>query len=377
MHPARVKIAARGAKILRPSAPGAASTIMKAVILAGGEGTRLRPLTLSIPKPVAPVVDRPLLRHQLDLLAGAGVSEVVFSVAYHPEQVEAVFGDGHDFGIRIRYAVESTPLGTGGAVKNAEPLLDERTIVLNGDVLMDLDLASVVARHEAAHAAASIVLTPVRNPAAYGLVETDLEGRVLRFVEKPRPEQIRTNTINAGVYVLETPVLELMPSGVRYSIERGFFPALLERGDRVLGPVHEGYWIDIGTPQKYLQVHRDILARRFPVELDGEPRAGGWIHKDAAVAEGAALEAPFYVGPGCRVEPGAHLGPDAVLVAHVQVAAGARVRDSVIWRGATIGPEAEVAESLVGPGVVLGRRSRLVGGLLGEGSVLSDYSRDS
>jgi len=350
---------------------------MKAVILAGGEGTRLRPLTLSIPKPVAPVVDRPFLRHQLDLLSGAGVSEVVFSVAYRPEQVEAVFGDGRDFGIRIRYAIESTPLGTGGAVKNAEPLLDERTIVLNGDVMMDRDMASIEARNEAASAAASIVPTPVPNPAEYGLVETDLDGRVLRFVEKPRPEQIRTNTINAGVYVLETPMLELMPPGVQYSIERGFFPSLLERGDRVLGPVHEGYWIDIGTPQKYLQVHRDILARRFPVELDGEPRGGGWIHADAIVAKQAVLEAPFYVGPGCQVEPAAHLGPDAVLVSDVTVAPGARVRDSVIWRGGRVGPDAEVAGSLVGLGVVLGRKSRLEGALLGEGSVLSDYSRTS
>jgi NDP-sugar pyrophosphorylase family protein len=348
---------------------------MRAVILAGGEGTRLRPLTLSVPKPVAPVVDRPFLRHQLDLLVGAGVSEVVFSVAYQPQQVEAVFGDGQQLGVHIRYAVESTPLGTGGAVKNAEPFLDERTIVLNGDVLMDLDLGAIVARHEGAGAAASIVLTPVRNPAAYGLVETDLDGQVLRFVEKPRPEQIRTNTINAGVYVLETRVLDLMPPGVHYSIERGFFPSLLERGDRVLGPVHEGYWIDIGTPQKYLQVHRDILARRFEVTLDGEPRAGGWIHEEATVPAEAVLEAPFYVGPGCEVEPGAHLGPDAVLVADVAVASGARVRDSVVWRGAKIGPESEVAGSLLGPGVGLGRKCRLEGALLGEGSVLSDYSR--
>ena len=348
---------------------------MKAVILAGGEGTRLRPLTLSIPKPVAPVVDRPFLRHQLDLLAGAGVSEVVFSVAYHPEQVEAVFGDGRGFGVRIRYAVEETPLGTGGAVKNAEPFLDERVLVLNGDILADLDLAAVVARHEAEGAAATIVLTPVSNPAAYGLVETNLEGRVLRFVEKPEPAQIRANTINAGIYILERRVLELMPPGEKYSIERQFFPALLERGDRVLGPVHEGYWIDIGTPEKYLQVHRDILAGRFPVALDGAPRGGGWIHAEAVVAAEAVLEPPFYLGPGSRVEAGVHLGPDAVLVADVAVAAGARVRDSVLWRGVVVGPDAEITGSLLGPGVRLGRKARLDGALLGEGTVLSDFSR--
>jgi NDP-sugar pyrophosphorylase family protein len=350
---------------------------MKAVILAGGEGTRLRPLTLSIPKPVVPVVDRPFLRHQIDLLTAAGVTEIVFSVAYHPEKIEAVFGDGAAFGVKIRYAVEETPLGTGGAVKNAEALLDDRVVVLNGDVLADFDLPSILARHEARRAAASIVLTPVANPSAYGVVETDIEGRVQRFVEKPPPDQIRANTINAGVYVLETRVLDLMPTGVKHSIERQFFPALLERGDTVLGPVHEGYWIDIGTPAKYLQVHRDILAGRFPVSLDGADRGGGWIHPDGDVADTAVLVPPFYIGPGCQVGGDAHVGPDAVLVASVAVEPRAVVRDSVLWPGAIVGPEAEVAGSLLGPGVRVGRSARLEGALLGEGSVLSDYARNS
>ena len=277
---------------------------MKAVILAGGEGTRLRPLTLTTPKPVVPVVDRPFLRHQLDLLARAGVREVVFSVAYRPERVEAVFGDGSAFGVRIRYAVEDTPLGTGGAVRNALPLLDERTIVLNGDVLTDVDLAAVVARHEAEGASATILLTPVPNPAAYGLVETDPDGRVRRFLEKPRPEQITTNTINAGIYVLETRVLDLMPEGVNYSIERGFFPALLARGDRVLGPVHRGYWIDIGTPDKYLQVHRDILNRRFPVRPGrGAPRRGLRPPDRARVGGGAPRRALLRRARDARSRP--------------------------------------------------------------------------
>jgi mannose-1-phosphate guanylyltransferase len=348
---------------------------MKAVILAGGEGTRLRPLTLTLPKPVVPVVDRPFLRHQLDLLAGAGVREVVFSVAYRPERVEAVFGDGSAFGLHIRYAVEDVPLGTGGAVRNALPLLDERTIVLNGDVLSDVDLGEIVARHEAGGAAATILLAPVPNPAAFGLVETDPEGRVRRFIEKPRPEEITTNNINAGVYVLETRILELMPGGVNYSIERGFFPALLARGDRVMGPVHRGYWIDIGTPEKYLQVHRDILNRRFPVPLDGVARAEGFVHTTARVSEDALLDGHFYVGPGCEVEAGARLGPDAVLVADVRVRKGAYLRDSVLWRGVEAGPDCEVQGSLVGPGIRLGRSSVLRDVVLGEGSVVSDYSR--
>jgi mannose-1-phosphate guanylyltransferase len=348
---------------------------MKAVILAGGEGTRLRPLTLSTPKPVAPVVDRPFLRHQLDLLSRAGVHEVVFSVAYRPERVQAVFGDGSDFGMHIRYAVEDTPLGTGGAVRNALDHLDERTIVLNGDVLTDVDLGSVLERHRRASASATILLTPVPNPEAYGLVETDGSGRVRRFLEKPRPEQITTRNINAGIYVLETHVLELMPPGVNLSIERFFFPALLERGDVVLGPVHRGYWIDIGTPEKYLQVHRDILNRRFPVPLDGVPRADGTVHPSARVSDEALLDGHFYVGPGCEVAAGARLGPDAVLVAEVTIEPGAYVRDSVFWRGASAGRDCDVEGSLVGPGVRLGHSSVLRHTALGEGSVLSDFSR--
>jgi NDP-sugar pyrophosphorylase family protein len=322
---------------------------MRAVILAGGEGTRLRPLTLSTPKPVVPVVDRPFLRHQLELLARAGVREVVFSVAYRPERVEAVFGDGRALGMTIRYAVEDTPLGTGGAVRHALPLLDERTVVMNGDVLTDVDLAALVSRHVAEQAAATILLTPVTNPAAYGLVETDARSRVLRFLEKPKPHEITTDTINAGIYVLETRVIDLMPPGVSYSIERGFFPALLARGDLVLGPVHRGYWIDIGTPEKYLQVHRDILRGRFPVALEAHQLQGGFVAAGARVAEGAQLDAPFFLGPRCEVEAGARLGPDAVLVSDVRVRAGAVVRDSVLWAGVEAAENATIETCLLGP----------------------------
>ncbi len=349
--------------------------VMRAVILAGGEGTRLRPLTLSTPKPVVPVVDRPFLRHQLDLLGKAGVREVVFSVAYRPERVEAVFGDGSALGVRIRYAVEDTPLGTGGAVRNALDMLDERTVVMNGDVLTDVDLASLVERHVAAGASASILLTPVPNPAAYGLVETDAGGRVLRFREKPKPEEITTDTINAGIYVLETRVLDLIPPGVNHSIERGFFPALLARGDLVLGPVHRGYWIDIGTPAKYLQVHQDILSGRFPVALQAERVRGGFVAPGARIDAAARLEPPFYVGPECEVEAGACLGPDAVLTGGVRVRAGASVKLSVLWPGAEASEGSSVENSLVGPGVRIGRHAQVRGALLGEGSVVSDHSR--
>jgi NDP-sugar pyrophosphorylase family protein len=350
---------------------------MKAVILAGGEGTRLRPLTLNRPKPVVPVVDRPFLRHQLDLLATVGVSEIVFSVAYQPERIQAVFGDGSSLGRRIHYAVEETPLGTGGAVKNAESHLDDTTIVFNGDVLTDVDLPAVVRSHRESGAKATLVLTPVPNPSAYGLVETDASGRVQSFIEKPSdPSQITTDTINAGIYVLDTATLALMPSGQNHSIERAFFPALLRRGDLVRAWVHRGYWIDIGTPEKYLQVHRDILQKRFPVVLEGTARDGGWVHPEAHVDEGAQLEGPFYVGPGCHLDAGAHVGPDAVLTRDVTVAAGARVHDSVVWEGCTLAPSASVEGALLAARVAVGPCARLApGAVLGEGTRISDHSR--
>ena len=349
---------------------------VKAVILAGGEGTRLRPLTLSLPKPVVPVVDRPFLRHQLDLLGQAGVTEVIFSVAYRPEKVQAIFGDGSALGKKIRYAVEPTPLGTGGAVKNAERYLDDVTVVLNGDVLTDVDLASVVRAHREKGAAATLVLFPVPDPAAYGLVETDAGGRVRRFIEKPPPDQITTDTINAGIYVLQTSTLALMPEAENHSIERAFFPALLGRGDYVAAHVHRGYWIDIGTPEKYLQVHRDVLGGRFPVRLEGRAVDGGWAHEGAVIEPGAELRAPFYLGPGSRVSARAEVGPNAVLGGRVRVEAGSRVRDSVLWEGCQIGPDTRLDGALLGAGVRTGRHVVVgPGAVLGEGALLPDYSR--
>jgi NDP-sugar pyrophosphorylase family protein len=348
---------------------------MKAVILAGGEGTRLRPLTLSLPKPVVPVVDRPFLRHQIDLLKSVGITQIIFSVAYQPDRVRSVFGDGTQDGVRIHYAIEDSPLGTGGAVKNAETLLDERTIVFNGDVLTDVDLPSVIKTHISTGAAATIVLTPVANPSAYGLVETDATGRVVRFVEKPDPSQITTDTINAGIYLLETRVLDLMPKGEKHSIERAFFPNLLRRGDLVRAHIHRGYWIDIGTPEKYAQVHRDILSQRFRVRLDGAESDGGWIHPLASVSPEATLVAPFYVGPGTVVAERACVGPNAVLVRGAHVAVGATVTETVAWDGVSLGQDSNVEACLLGPSVRVEENAVARGLVLGEGSVLSAHSR--
>jgi mannose-1-phosphate guanylyltransferase len=260
-------------------------------------------------------------------------------------------------------------------VRNALPFLDDTTIVFNGDVLTDVDLPAVVAEHRAAGARATLVLAPVPNPAAYGLVETDEGGRVRRFVEKPEPSQITTDTINAGIYVLDTATLERMPAATPVSIERVFFPGLLADGLHMHGFVHRRYWIDIGTPEKYLQVHRDILGGAFPVALAGLRRDAGWVDPSAEVAEGARLEGPFYVGPGCRVARAAVLGRGAVLTSGVTVREEAEVADSVLWPGTDVGPRARVEGALLG-GVSVGAHARVgPGSVLGEGTRVTDHSR--
>jgi NDP-sugar pyrophosphorylase family protein len=348
-----------------------------AIILVGGEGTRLRPLTLELPKPVVPVLDRPFLKFQLDLLRRAGITDVVLCVAFRPEKIRNVLGDGQADGVRLSYVLEETPLGTGGAVKNAEANLPERVVVMNGDVLADMDLPAILRTHEETHAAATIVLHPVDNPSAYGLVETDASGRVQRFIEKPKPEEITTNRINAGLYVLETRTLSLMPKGVPYSIERGYFPSLIGSGERVQAFTHAGYWIDIGTHQKYLQVHLDLLSGRFPHEIQAERRGAGFVHPGAAIDPSAVLDGRFYVGPGCHIGPGSRIEDGTTLSANVRVL-GATIRESVVWGPTEIGEGSLVEGALLSNDVRVGRHCRVLRGTaLGAGAVVSDHSRTS
>ena len=223
---------------------------MKAILLAGGFGTRLRPLTLNTPKPIVPIFDRPFLYYQIDVLKRLPeIKEVILSMNYQPQRIQTAIGDGEEIGLPIRYLVEPSPRGTGGAVKFAEPFLDDTTIVFNGDVLCQIDIAAVLRLHRERRAKATIVLVPVGNPMAYGLVETDGEGNVRQFLEKPKPDEITCNTINAGVYILEPDTFDRIPPHTKYSIERTYFPSLIDGGETFLAYIHKGYWLDIGTPQ--------------------------------------------------------------------------------------------------------------------------------
>lgn len=343
---------------------------MKGLILAGGKGTRLRPLTLNTPKPIVPVANAPFLLYQIDLMLSAGITDVILSLSYQPRKIEDLLKDGTDYGVEIRYAVEGTPLGTGGAFKNAESHIDATTVVFNGDVLTGLDLAAVVARHKETGAVATLVLTPVDNPSAYGLVETAPDGSVLRFIEKPGPDEITCNTINAGVYVLEPSVLKYIPKDEPYSFERGLFPTLLERKERVISFILDKYWIDIGTPRKYLEVHHDILSGKFvsrrvpPSALDRAALPVG-----VSVDEQSIIDTDVTIRSGVRIE-------NSVIGRNCKIEEGARIVDSVIWAGNTIDSGAVVEGAILGKGCYVGRSVTLRPGVvLGDKTVTTDFSQ--
>jgi NDP-sugar pyrophosphorylase family protein len=348
---------------------------MKAILLAGGKGTRLRPLTLNTPKPIVPIFNRPFLMYQLDQLRQVPeITEVILSLNYQPRRIEETFGDGEALGVKISYAVEPQPLGTGGAIKFTEPYLDGPVIVFNGDVLTEIDLNAVLALHRERKAKATIVLTPVENPTAYGLVETAPDGAVRRFLEKPKPDEITCNTINAGIYVLEPDTFDRIPKDTPYSIERSYFPSLVERGESFVAYVYKGYWIDIGTPEKYTQVHRDIMGGSF----SAAPFSGA---RDAVLADGARIEdgavvqGPCFVDEGTVVRAGARVEPFSVIGKECHVEESAVVRGSIVWSGSWIGREALVDQAIVGRNAHIGRNAVVSPGrILGDKSVLTDYT---
>jgi mannose-1-phosphate guanylyltransferase len=326
---------------------------LPAVILVGGQGTRLRPLTDRTRKDMLPLVDRPLLAYTFEHLAQHGVERAIVSCGYLPDQIRAVFGDRYG-PLALEYAIEEEPLGTGGAIGFAARELEGSFFALNGDSLREADLTELVRFHRAAGAKATILLTPVADPSRYGLVRLAADGRVETFLEKPRPEEIDTDLINAGLYVLEPAVLELIPEGRPVSIEREVFPRLAAEGS-VYGVALPGYWLDVGTPESYLQAHRDVLERSFPTAV-GEALGPDFtlVEETARVHPHARLVPPVYVGPGAVVEEGARAGSLAVLGRGSRLAAGAVVENAVVGAGASVGEGSLVVGSIVGEEAELG-----------------------
>ena len=322
----------------------------QALILAGGAGTRLRPLTYTVPKPVLPLVGRPHVAFVIDWLVGHGVEDVIVSCGFLAEGMRNALAELEP-GVRIRYAEEPDARGTAGAIRFAEEMLAERFLVLNGDVLCDLDLTALISQHERTGARATIALYPVQDPTGYGLVHRKDDGEITEFLEKPEPDQIDTDEINAGAYLLERSVLDWIPPDKAVSIEREVFPELI--GDGLYGIRLDGYWIDIGTPERFLEANWDILGGRVKTVV------------------GDRIEDSMMVGEGCQVSPDAELRAPCVIGDGSRVDAGAVVERSVLLGGCAVEENATVANSILSSGVTVSTGASLDGDVIGEGETVA------
>lgn len=346
---------------------------MQAVILAGGEGTRLRPLTSTVPKPVVPLVDRPLISYMLEWVKRHGIDDVVMSCGFLANGVRNVLGDGSGHGIRLRFVEEPEPLGTAGALKFAESMLDERFLMLNGDVLTDIDLTAQLAQHERTGATATLALVAVPDPTNYGLVRLEDDCSVREFVEKPSSDAVEErpssddddNLISAGAYVLERGIVDMVPAGRSVSIEREVWPLLVEHG--LYGFPADNYWLDIGTPDRYLRATFDIIEGNVQTAVQERLGKGYLAVSDEAVVEGRAIP-PAVLERGVRVAPDAHVGSLVVLGQDVTVGAGSTVERSVILNGTEIGENCQLSDCIISAGCQIGSGTRINrGAVLGEG----------
>ncbi|MBI4286527.1 MAG: NDP-sugar synthase [Chloroflexi bacterium] len=345
-------------------------TVRRAVILVGGKATRLLPLTCNTPKAMVPILNTPFLEYAIGYLRQHGIDEVVLAQSHLPVPIRDYFGDGSRFGLRISYAIEETPLGTAGAVRNAERYLGsagEDCLVLNGDIFSDINITDMIDFHLSRRAKVTIALTPVDDPTSYGLVETDAGSRVTRFLEKPSRDQITTNMINAGTYLLNAEILTHIPQDTSYSFERELFPSLLGRGEAVYAYPSRGYFVDIGTPAKYLGLHHDLLngeSSLWAPTAKTDVGQHSCIHPSVRInrTKGAVL-----IGDNCSIAADVQLTGPVAIGAGSTIAEGAVLEESVLWQNVRVGPRAIIRKSVVA------NDSTLNAGCIIEDSLLSDH----
>ena len=344
---------------------------MKAIILVGGLGTRLRPLTCDTPKSLVPILGTPFIEHMLKWLMKYGVHEVILTLSHLAPAIQQYLGDGQSIGMKIRYIQEPSPLGTAGAVGNAALSIDEPFLVLNGDIFTEIDISEMQALHKHKGATATIALTPVENPSAYGLVKTNAEGFVLGFTEKPEVSAVNDNFINAGIYILEPEVLSLIPPGENYSFERGVFPDLVKEKKTFFAYSSSSYWIDIGTPEKYTQLNRDILAG-----LVGNFGFGDGheivVSGDAGINYEVKFEGPVYIDHFCRLAAGTNVVGPAILGKNCHIGADTVVTSSILWERIQIGSNSRVTNSIVASDCTIGHNCHLDSVIVGERVTISD-----
>ena len=322
---------------------------MKAVILAGGEGTRLRPITFLNPKPMLPLVNRPFMEKFVLWIKSHKIEDIIFSTGYLPEIFKNYFGDGSRFGMNFIYVQEKEPLDTCGGVKNVEKYLDGKSfMVFNGDILSSIDLTEMVAFHKRKKADITISLTRVEDPASYGLVPINKESKVMQFLEKPKHGEAITDLINAGIYIIEPNIMELVPKGKRYSFERDLFPDVLDKGYKVFGYVSDEHWLDVGTPQKYLMAHWDVLYKKinfkFPYK---EVMENIYIGKDTKYSKNNFVSGPVVIGENTRIENSARIMPLTVVGDDCHISGGTEISESIIFGSCKIGKKCLIKRAII------------------------------
>lgn len=347
---------------------------MKAIIMAGGEGSRLRPLTCGRPKPMVPVLNRPIMTHIVDLLKEHGFTDIGVTLQYQPEAIRDYFGNGAELGVNFRYYVEETPLGTAGSVKNASEFLDETFLVISGDALTDLELSRAVAFHKSRGALATLVLTRVECPLEYGVVITSENGCITQFLEKPGWGEVFSDTVNTGIYVLEPEVLNYFASGQKFDFSKDLFPLLLREKKPLFGLVLPGYWCDIGNLQQYLEAHHDALSGKVRIKIPGteiSPRV--WVEEGAFMNPGALIKGPALIGANCRVGAQARIDPYTVLGSGCLIQERASLKRSVLWNHVYVGMGAALRGAVLGCRVQVQARAGIYeGAVVGDDSVIRE-----
>lgn len=343
---------------------------MKAIIMAGGEGSRLRPLTCNRPKPMMPVMNRPMMEHIVNLLKKHRFENIGVTLQYLPEAIRDHFGNGSEFGVNMRYFVEEVPLGTAGSVKNAGDFLDETFIVISGDALTDFDLTAAVNFHREKGSVATLVLTRVECPLEYGVVITEKDGSIIQFLEKPSWGEVFSDTVNTGIYILEPEVLDYFEMGQKFDFSKDLFPRLLKDGKPMYGVVLDGYWCDIGNLQQYLQSHQDVLSGKVKIAMPGrEIKPQIWVGEGVTIDPSAVINGPVLIGDGSQIGPKARIEPFTVLGEGCRVESQCSIKRSVICNGVYLGPKCSIRGAVLGNEVQLHANSSVY-----EGSVVGDDS---
>ncbi|HEX9652896.1 MAG TPA: sugar phosphate nucleotidyltransferase, partial [bacterium] len=325
---------------------------MKAVILAGGLGTRLRPLTCSLPKPMVPVMNRPILEHIVHHLKKNHITDLVFLLYYEPKAIQDYFGDGSQLGVKITHISATEDYGTAGAVKLAARLLDDTFVVLSGDGITDLDLTRLLDFHKQKRGMGTLALAHVADPSPFGVVVTDAQQRITRFLEKPSWGQVFSDTVNMGIYALEPQLLDFIPAGKEFQFEKEVYPKLVEQGRLLYGFVDDCYWKDIGDLRTYHQVHRDVFENHLKLHVSEPHKKGAWRGKGSKLGKGVKLVGGVVIGENCHIGDGTTLH-NAVLGDHCRIGHNSSIRDSILWSGARVGKNCELANDVIGRDVVI------------------------